>query len=193
MSAVVELVARIVADHPADAEHHLRDAGVADAVMTGDAVDVAVALGRWSPRGAIELLALDAARVPADPLVAAVLVGAGQACIDLGIAYARQREAFGKPLAKQPVQRQIFADVATALAAALALVRRARAPHGKASEATACVPAAADAAWAAAEAALQVHGGYGYSDEYEVSGRWQELLEVTTSIDRAAYDAALAG
>ncbi|HVU73511.1 MAG TPA: acyl-CoA dehydrogenase family protein [Mycobacteriales bacterium] len=193
MSDVTVLVARIVADHPDGAAAHLRAAGVADAVTTEEAVDVAVALGRWSASGALELLALDARTVPADPLVAAVLVGAGEACVRLGVAYARQREAFGRPLSKQPVQRQAFADVSTALAAAIALVRRARTPHGTALEAMSCVPVAADAAWAAAEAALQVHGGYGYSDDYEVSGRWQELLELTSAVDRAAYDAAMAG
>lgn len=193
MSEIADLVVRIVADHPDDAAGHLRTAGIAHAVTAEDAVEVAVALGRWSVIGACDLLALDVAAVPADPLVAAVLIGAGQACVDLGVAYAKQREAFGKPLAKQPVQRQSFADVSTALAAGLSLVRRARAAHGTALENLSCVPVAADAAWAAAEAALQVHGGYGYSDEYEVSGRWQELLEATTGIDRAAYDAALAG
>ena len=193
MGELADLVARIVADHPGDAASHLREAGIAEAVRTADAVEVAVALGGWSVGGALDLLDLDARAVPADPLVAAVLVGAGQACVRLGTAYAKQRQAFGKPLAQQPVQRQAFADVATSLAAALSLVRRARAPHGSAAEAISCVPVAADAAWAAAEAALQVHGGYGYSEEYEISGRWQELLAVTTGIDRAAYDAALAG
>jgi alkylation response protein AidB-like acyl-CoA dehydrogenase len=124
---------------------------------------------------------------PAPLLVAAVLGGAGEALVDVGTAYARDRVVFGRPLATMPVQRYAFASCAAAVEAAVALVRRVAAALDTASpvsslDQAALVPYALDAAWAAAEAALQVHGGYGYSDEQPVSRMWREVVAA-----RAAY------
>jgi alkylation response protein AidB-like acyl-CoA dehydrogenase len=164
------------------------EAGVRDGVD----VDVAVALGRWSLPGAVEVLALEVDRIPGPPLLAAAFVGGGQACLSLGSSYARERVAFGRPLGSMPVQRQAFAAASTALAAALMLAQRAFASTGTDGERVACVPVAADAAWQAADTALQVHGGYGYSAEYEISARWQEVVAVRSRLDRPAYDSVLA-
>ena len=119
----------------------------------------------------------------ADPLGwAAVLAGAGETVAETGMAYARDRVVFGKPLAKMPVQRYAFASVAASVEAAVALVRRVAAGAGSDLDADAVLPFALDAAWAAAEAALQVHGGYGYSDEYPVSRMWSEIAAARTLV-----------
>lgn len=112
----------------------------------------------------------------------AVLCGAGEAVAEVGMAYARDRVVFGRPLARMAVQRMAFASVASGLEAAVALVRRVASGAGSALDSAAVLPYALDAAWAAAEAALQVHGGYGYTDEYPVSRMWREIAAA-----RAAY------
>lgn len=119
-------------------------------------------------------------------LAAAVLCGAGEAAAEAGMAYATSRVVFGRPLARMPVQRYAFATVAASLESAVALVRRvAAASDGSGAvdgvEAAAVLPVALDAAWAAAEAALQVHGGYGYTDEYPVSTMWREIAAARAS------------
>jgi hypothetical protein len=129
---------------------------------------------------------------PSPLLAAAVLTGAGEALVSVGTSYARDRVVFGRPLATMAVQRYAFASVAAGVEASAALVRRvaSRLDSGRldggrppaALDEASLVPAALDAAWAAAEAALQVHGGYGYSDEYPVSRMWREVAAA-----RAAY------
>lgn len=117
---------------------------------------------------------------------AAVLCGAGEAAAETGMAYARERVVFGRPLATMAVQRYAFASVAAGLEAALALVRRVASSGtgGSAVDAAAVLPAALDAAWAAVEAALQVHGGYGYTDDYPVSRMWREVAAARASLGR---------
>jgi hypothetical protein len=113
---------------------------------------------------------------------AAVLGGAGEALAETGMAYARSRVVFGKPLAAMAVQRYAFASVAASVEAAVALVRRAASGAGTALDAESVLPYALDAAWTAAEAALQVHGGYGYSDEYPVSEMWSQVVAARSSL-----------
>ena len=115
---------------------------------------------------------------------AAVLCGAGEALAGTGMAYARDRVVFGRPLARMPVQRYAFATVAAGVEAAVALVRRVAAGAGTALDEAAVLPYALDAAWAAAEAALQVHGGYGYTDDYPVSRMWSEVAAARAALSR---------
>src|SRR5581483_12347289 len=107
---------------------------------------------------------LDAGRIS----VAAMGVGLAQGAYDLACAYAKEREQFGKPIAEfQAVQFQL-ADMATEIDAGRTLVQRAAwlKDEGK--------PFALAAAQAklytgllsnrAVNAALQIHGGYGFMD-----------------------------
>jgi alkylation response protein AidB-like acyl-CoA dehydrogenase len=84
-----------------------------------------------------------------------------------------------------PVQRYAFASVAAGVEASVALVRRVAvgldAGAAAALDEASVLPYALDAAWAAAEAALQVHGGYGYTDDYPVSGMWREIAAARAS------------
>jgi hypothetical protein len=151
------------------------------------------------PRGAAAEAAREAGRAscafglavfgPSPLLVAAVLAGAGEALVAVGTAYARDRVVFGRPLATMPVQRFAFASCAAGVEAAVALVRRVAAASDAGStvsalDQAALVPYALDAAWAAAEAALQVHGGYGYSDEQPVSRMWREVVAARAAFAR---------
>jgi short-chain 2-methylacyl-CoA dehydrogenase len=116
--------------------------------------------------------------------VAAMGVGLAQGAYDLAAGYAREREQFGRPIAKfQPVQFKL-ADMATEIEAGRQLVYKAAwlKDQGR--------PFAKEAAMAklytgllsgrAANDALQIHGGYGYMDEYAISRfyRDQKVLEI---------------
>ena len=116
--------------------------------------------------------------------VAAMGVGLAQGAYDLAFSYAQERQQFGKPIAKfQAVQFQL-ADMATEIEAGRQLVRRAAwlKDEGR--------PFALAAAQAklytgllsnrAANAALQIHGGYGFMEEFAISRlyRDQKILEI---------------
>jgi short-chain 2-methylacyl-CoA dehydrogenase len=116
--------------------------------------------------------------------VAAMGVGLAQGAFDLAVAYARERHAFGQPIAHfQAIQFQV-ADMATEIEAGRQLVYRAAwlKDQGR--------PFALAAAQAklytgllsnrAVNAALQIHGGYGFMDEYPISRlyRDQKVLEI---------------
>ncbi len=135
------------------------------------------------PRGAgfqQFLQILDGGRIS----VAAMGVGLAQGCYDLAAAYAAERRQFGKPIAKFQAVRFQLADMATEIEAGRALVHRAAwlKDQGR--------PFALAAAQAklytgllsnrAANAALQIHGGYGFMDEFAISRlyRDQKILEI---------------
>ena len=169
-------LARTILDRSGPDAAALESAGLLDPALP-DAVRVEVLreCGRAGCAFGLGLAADDLGR-------AAVLGGAGEALAETGMAYARERVVFGKPLAKMPVQRYAFASVAASVEAAVALVRRVASSAGTALDAESALPCALDAAWAAAEAALQVHGGYGYSDEYPVSRMWQEVVAARAAL-----------
>jgi short/branched chain acyl-CoA dehydrogenase len=116
--------------------------------------------------------------------VAAMGVGLAQGAYDLAAAYARQRRQFGRPIASfQAIQFQL-ADMATEIEAGRQLVYRAAwlKDQGR--------PFALAAAQAklftgllsnrVVNAALQIHGGYGYTEEFAISRlyRDQKILEI---------------
>jgi short/branched chain acyl-CoA dehydrogenase len=116
--------------------------------------------------------------------VAAMGVGLAQGAYDLAFAYAREREQFGRPISKFQAVQFALADMATEIEAGRQLVYRAAwlKDEGR--------PFALAAAQAklytgllsnrAANAALQIHGGYGFMDEFAISRlyRDQKILEI---------------
>jgi alkylation response protein AidB-like acyl-CoA dehydrogenase len=116
--------------------------------------------------------------------VAAMGVGLAQGAYDLAYAYAKEREQFGKPIAKFQAVQFALADMATEIEAGRALVYKAAWLKDKGR------PFALEAAMAklytgllsnrAANAALQIHGGYGFMEESRISRlfRDQKILEI---------------
>ena len=116
--------------------------------------------------------------------VASMGVGLAQGAYDLAYAYAKEREQFGKPIAKFQAVQFALADMATEIEAGRALVYKAAwlKDQGR--------PFAREAAMAklytgllsnrAANAALQIHGGYGFMEESAISRlfRDQKILEI---------------
>jgi short-chain 2-methylacyl-CoA dehydrogenase len=116
--------------------------------------------------------------------VAAMAVGLAQGAYELAFRYAKEREQFGRPIAAfQAVQFQL-ADMATEIEAGRALVYKAAWLKDRGR------PFAGEAAMAklytgvmshrVSDRALQIHGGYGYMDEFAVSRfyRDQKVLEI---------------
>ncbi len=105
--------------------------------------------------------------------VAARCVGQAQRCVDLALPYAREREAFGERIGSFQMVQQKIADMMCRVESARALVyrlgRMKDAGVERCSlEASMAKLVASEAATANALDAIQIHGGYGFSAEYEV-------------------------
>jgi acyl-CoA dehydrogenase len=105
------------------------------------------------------------------------VVGA-EATLDLGMRFARERSAFGRPVAKFQVWRHRFADLATEIEAGRSLTYHALRKMVAGEDATREVSMAkwftAELGWRVADEALQVHGGYGYIKEFPVERAWRD-------------------
>jgi len=118
---------------------------------------------------------------------AAAAVGTGTAALELAVSYLQERAQFGRPLGAFRALRDRVAQHAAELDAARALLHAvARRPDalGAAGAVAAArtTLVATEAAVAACTGAVQLHGGYGYTDEYAVS----RLLRDAVSIRAAA-------
>ena len=111
--------------------------------------------------------------------IGALAVGLGRGALEESIAYAQEREAFGKPIADFQALRFMMADMATELDAARLLVWRAAllADQGKpyTSEAAMGKLFASEAACRAAAHGVQIHGGYGYTREFMVERIYRDV------------------
>ncbi|MBA3842601.1 MAG: acyl-CoA dehydrogenase family protein [Actinobacteria bacterium] len=116
--------------------------------------------------------------------VAAMGVGLAQGCYDLALAYAKERRQFGKPISKFQAVQQKLVDMATEIEAARDLVWKAawEKDQGRAFAKTAAMAKlfSGELSHRAANWALQIHGGYGFMDEYAISRlyRDQKILEI---------------
>jgi short/branched chain acyl-CoA dehydrogenase len=105
--------------------------------------------------------------------IAAVSLGLGQACLESALDYAQQRKQFGQPISQFQAIQFKLADMATAVENARLLTYKAAWLHDRkadfAKQAAMAKLYASDTAMNAALEAVQIHGGYGYTDEYPVS------------------------
>jgi alkylation response protein AidB-like acyl-CoA dehydrogenase len=119
-------------------------------------------------------------------------LGGAQWAFDRARAYVQEREAFGAPLAANQTIVFTLADMATKLAASRALLQRAAeaVDAGAPDAAASCALAkryATDASFEVANQALQLHGGYGYLQEYGIERvvrdlRVHQILEGSNEI-----------
>ncbi len=104
--------------------------------------------------------------------VAARGVGVAQASLDAAVAYAQQRQTFGKPISEHQAIQIKLADMATRTEAARLLTYRAAAAYDSGAradmEAGMAKLFATEAAVENAMESMRVHGGYGYSKEFDV-------------------------
>ena len=110
--------------------------------------------------------------------IGALSLGIAQGAYDCALAYAQEREAFGKPLSKQQAVGFKLANMAVEIAAARHLVYHAARlkDNGQdyGTEASMAKLYASEVAMRATYDAIQVYGGYGYSREYPVERMWRD-------------------
>jgi alkylation response protein AidB-like acyl-CoA dehydrogenase len=116
--------------------------------------------------------------------VAAMGVGLAQGAYDLAAAYAKEREQFGRPIARFQAVQFALADMATEIEASRTMVYKAAwlkdqgRPFGK--EAAMAKLYTGELSHRVANAALQIHGGYGFMEESPIARlyRDQKILEI---------------
>jgi butyryl-CoA dehydrogenase len=127
----------------------------------------------------IAMSALDRGRYS----VAAGCVGIAQGCVNESVKYAKERKQFGRPVASFQLVQELIADMIVERDAARLLVWRAGhlKDQGRPNtlETSIAKYHATETAVRCANAAIQVHGGYGYIDEYPVE-RYMRDARVTT-------------
>jgi (2S)-methylsuccinyl-CoA dehydrogenase len=141
-----------------------------DIAFDGFAVPVESLLGGAEGSGFKQLMeTFETARIQ----TAARAVGVAQSALDLGIAYAQERRQFGKPIAAFPRVhgKLVWMAVETMMARQLTLFAAREKDGGRRCDIEAGMAKllAARIAWANADAALQIHGGNGYAEEYAIS------------------------
>ncbi len=135
-------------------------------------------LGEEGDGLSIALATLDHSRLG----IAAQAVGIHQRALELGLAYARERVQFGVPIARHQAIQFHLAEIATDLEAARCLTRAAAelaASAGGGRLASQAKLFASEAANRACYLALQIHGGNGFSEEYEIARLYRDV-RVTT-------------
>jgi alkylation response protein AidB-like acyl-CoA dehydrogenase len=135
------------------------------------------------------LRTLDGGRIS----IGALCIGLAQAALEHAIAYSKQRIAFGKPIADQQAIQWMLADAATEIEASRLLVyqsawlKQEKRPFSK--QAAMAKLFSSETAERVARNAIQIHGGYGYSREFDVERiyrdtRLMSIGEGTSEIQR---------
>ena len=146
-------------------------------------------LGDLGAGGKIALSALDGGRLG----IAAQAIGIARAALEDSIAYASERQQFGRPIAEFQAIQWMLADMATRIEASRLLAYRAaylrQQGQRYTKEASMAKLFASETAMWASHKAVQIHGGYGYIQDYAVERYFRdakitEIYEGTSEIQR---------
>ncbi|MBI2954081.1 MAG: acyl-CoA dehydrogenase family protein [Chloroflexi bacterium] len=153
----------------------LRSSSTAEFVFEDCRVPQENLLGQIGDGFKIAMACLDNGRLG----IAAGCVGLAQACIDASVKYARERKQFGRPIGSFQLVQDKVAEMVIETEAARFLVYRAAYLKNKGErntrEASIAKLYASEAAKRAADRAIQIHGSYGYSDEYPVERHYRDV------------------
>ncbi len=138
--------------------------------------------------------------------IAALSVGVAQACLDASCAYARERNAFGRPIAAFQAIGFKLADMALEVELARLITYKAAVTYSAAEESTEEVTRlaamaklyASETSKRAADQAVQIHGGYGFIEDYPVARYYRdvkinEIGEGTSEVQRMLIARGLTG
>ena len=181
-----------------DGKLGLRAQDTGELFLDGVRVPDASRLGDEGAGFKVAMSALDAGRIS----LAAGCVGIGQGCLDACVAYAAERRQFDRPIAGFQLVQELIVDIGVETEAARLLAWRAAALADAGAsytvEASVAKYYASEMAVRAANAAVQVHGGYGYVDDFPVGrylrdARVTTLYEGTSQIQKLLIGRALTG
>jgi alkylation response protein AidB-like acyl-CoA dehydrogenase len=186
------------AAHPVTGKLGLRAQDTGELVLDQVRVPDANRLGDEGAGFKVAMSALDSGRMS----LASGCVGIAQGCLDASVTYAQERSQFGRPIARFQLVQELIADMGVETEAARLLTWRvatladAGEPHTL--ESSYAKYFASETAVRAANAAVQIHGGYGYIDEYPVGkylrdARVATLYEGTSQIQKLIIGRALTG
>jgi alkylation response protein AidB-like acyl-CoA dehydrogenase len=176
----------------------LRAQDTAEVFLDGVRVPDSSRLGAEGDGFKVAMSALDNGRIS----LAAGCVGIAQGCLDACVRYAGERRQFGKAISSFQLVQELLADMSVELEAARLLTWRAAllADSGQRHtlESSVAKYYSSEVSVRAANAAVQVHGGYGYVDEYPVGkylrdARVTTLYEGTSQIQKLIIGRALTG
>jgi len=167
----------------------MRSSDTGELILEGVEVPDSQRLGELGMGFINTLQILDRGRIT----IGALSTGLARGAVEESARYARERRAFGKPIAEFEAIRWMLADMQTDLQAARLLVHRAAVladqgrPYGR--EASMAKLFASEVATRACHKAVQIHGGYGYTKEFAVERYYRdakvtELYEGTSEIQR---------
>lgn len=178
-------------------EHKLgiRGSGTSQLIFENVKIPDAQLIGKPGDGFKIAMSTLDGGRIG----IAAQALGIARAAIEAAKKFAHERETFGKPIAKHQGIQFMFADMATRLDAARMLVWRAAKMQDKGvkftREAAMAKLFASEASNFIVDKALQIHGGFGYANEYPAERHFRdqritEIYEGTSEIQRLVIASA---
>ena len=181
--------------------HHklgLRGSDTAEISLSDVEVPDDAMLGEIGDGFKVAMSSLDSGRYS----VAAGCVGICQGCLDASVRYSKERQQFGRPIASFQLVQEMIADIALETDASRMLVWRAGylkdTGQPNTTETSVAKLYATEAAVKCANAAIQVHGGSGYVDDYPVErylrdARVTTLYEGTSQIQKLIIGRALTG
>jgi alkylation response protein AidB-like acyl-CoA dehydrogenase len=167
----------------------LRASDTVELIFEDCRVPVRNLLGQEGDGFVIAMASLDGGRIG----IASQSVGLAQACLDAAVTYAKERVQFNKPIAKFQGIRWMIADMATQLEAARLLTFNAAAMRDRGEDFSAAASMAkvfaSEMANKVAYQALQIHGGYGYIQEFPLERYYRDvrvftIYEGTSEIQR---------
>lgn len=167
----------------------LRASDTVELIFEGCRVPARNLLGQEGDGFVIAMASLDGGRIG----IASQSVGVAQACLDAAVTYAKERVQFNKPIAKFQGIRWMIADMATQLEAARLLTFNAAAMKDRGEDFSAAASMAkvfaSEMANKVAYQALQIHGGYGYIQEFPLERYYRDvrvftIYEGTSEIQR---------
>jgi butyryl-CoA dehydrogenase len=174
----------------------IRASGSCTVYFEGCAVPERCRLGGEGDGFKIAMATLDGGRIG----IASQALGIARAAFEEAVAYAKERKAFGQPIASFQAIQFMLADMATEIDAARLRVWRAatlKDQGGRHSAESAMAKLyASEMSERVTSKAIQIHGGYGYVKEYDAERHWRdsritEIYEGTSEIQRMVISASV--
>jgi butyryl-CoA dehydrogenase len=173
----------------------IRASGSCTVFFEGCAISEKQRLGAEGDGFKIAMATLDGGRIG----IASQAIGIARAAFEEAVAYAKERKAFGQPIAQFQAIQFMLADMATSIDAARLLTLRAASMKDRGvrhtTESAMAKLFASEMSERVTSKAIQIHGGYGYVKEYDAERHWRdsritEIYEGTSEIQRIVIAAA---